>query len=136
MGEYYRRHSWLVQETGGGGADGGIDLVLKRNSETWLVQCKRFAQTAVNVKTVRELLGVVASERATDIIFIITITSTFTRDVNAFAKGQRLHIVDGETLLKRIQAVQREKALTTEVSTATAVPEPQTLSESLIVHCA
>lgn len=139
VGEYYRRHGWRVQETGGGGADGGIDLVLKRNNETWLVQCKRFAQTAINVKVVRELLGVVASERATGGIFITT--STFTRDANAFAKGQRLDLVDGETLLKRIQEVQKGKtlpeklAITTEAPIATTAPEPRTLSESLIVHC-
>lgn len=88
MGEYYRHHGWQVQETGGGGADGGIDLVLKRQEETWLVQCKRFAQTAINVNVVRELLGVVASERATGGSFITT--STFMCDASAFAKGQRL----------------------------------------------
>lgn len=97
VGEFYRRQGFRVQETGQGGADGGIDLILRRDGETWLVQCKRFEKSAVGVKTVRELLGVVAGEGATGGIFITT--STFTRDAVAFARGQKLELVDGETLL-------------------------------------
>ncbi|HRC73833.1 MAG TPA: restriction endonuclease [Candidatus Competibacter sp.] len=109
VGEYYRRRGFRVQETGGGGADGGIDLVLERDGETWLVQCKRFAHTAVGVKPVRELLGVVAGERATGGIFIAT--SAFTREATAFARGQKLELVDGETLLERVEAVRAVKTI-------------------------
>ncbi|MBK8168671.1 MAG: restriction endonuclease [bacterium] len=110
VGEFYRRQGWCVQETGQGGADGGIDLVLKRGGETWLVQCKRFEKSAVGVKTVRELLGVVAGEGASGGIFITT--STFTRDAQSFAQGQKLELVDGETLLERVQAVRTGKGVT------------------------
>jgi hypothetical protein len=39
--EAYRRKGFAVQENGGGGADGGIDLILRRGGETWLVQGRR-----------------------------------------------------------------------------------------------
>ena len=144
VGEFYRRQGWRVQDTGGGGADGGIDLILRRNGETWLVQCKRFAQSAISVKTVRELLGVVASEKATGGVFVTT--STFTRDARAFAKGQTLELVDGETLLQRVKAVHAEKSapltpestqpLTAAVEITTgAALQPTMPTESLIVHC-
>lgn len=109
VGDYYRRRGFRVQETGGGGADGGIDLVLERDGETWLVQCKRFAHSAVGVKPVRELLGVVAGERASGGIFIAT--SAFTREATAFARGQKLELVDGETLLERVEAVRAGKGV-------------------------
>lgn len=144
VGEYYRRQGWRVQETGGGGADGGIDLVLKRNGEAWLVQCKRFAKSAISVKIVRELLGVVASERATGGIFITT--STFTREAEGFAKGQKLELVDGETLLHRIKEVQAKRGITLapptpllhEASSSTVFQSPLSSlppTEPLIVHC-
>ena len=115
VGEYYRRRGYGVRETGGGGADGGIDLALKRDGETWLVQCKHFANAAVGVKPVRELLGVVAGEGASGGIFITT--SAFTREAEAFARGQKLELVDGETLLERVKEVQGGKS-------AAPAPEP------------
>ena len=39
-GEAFRMRGYSVTETGGGGADGGVDLQLARGSETFLVQCK------------------------------------------------------------------------------------------------
>ena len=42
VGEAYRRKGYTVAETGGGGADGGVDLVLRRGGEKLLVQCKHW----------------------------------------------------------------------------------------------
>src|ERR1043166_3390102 len=56
LGEAYRRQGYRVTETLGGGADGGVDLVLHRGGKITLVQCKRWrAQQRVPVQTVREL---------------------------------------------------------------------------------
>jgi restriction system protein len=38
--EAFRQQGFAVTETGGGGADGGVDLVLAKNGEKFLVQCK------------------------------------------------------------------------------------------------
>ena len=64
VGEAFRRKGYTVAETGGGGADGGIDLVLKKEGETFLVQCKQWKATKVSVSTVRELYGVMAANGA------------------------------------------------------------------------
>jgi len=40
VGEYYRRLGYAVTQRGGGGADGGVDLVLVKDGERLLVQCK------------------------------------------------------------------------------------------------
>ena len=42
VGEAFRLQGYRVMETGGGGADGGVDLVLSRGSEKFLVQCKQW----------------------------------------------------------------------------------------------
>jgi len=38
--EAYCRQGYSVTETGRAGPDGGVDLILKKNSETEFVQCK------------------------------------------------------------------------------------------------
>jgi len=75
VGEAYRRQGYRVTETGGGGADGGVDLILRKNGEHLLVQCKNWRMDKVGVKVVRELYGVVAAEGATGGIVICSTTS-------------------------------------------------------------
>ena len=105
VGEVYRRQGYRVVETGGGGADGGIDLRLVKDGETWLVQCKRWRQEKVGVKVARELFGVVASERATGGILITT--STFTPETKSFGRGKLLRLIAGEELLHMIEGVRK-----------------------------
>jgi len=42
VGEAFRLQGYTVTETGGGGADGGVDLALTRGGEKFLVQCKQW----------------------------------------------------------------------------------------------
>jgi restriction system protein len=42
VGEAFRLQGYGVTEIGGGGADGGVDLVLKKGSEKFLVHCKQW----------------------------------------------------------------------------------------------
>ena len=135
VGEVYRRQGYRVVETGGGGADGGVDLKLIKDGETWLVQCKRWRQEKVGVKVARELFGVVASERATGGILIAT--SKFTPDAEDFARGKPLRLIAGEKLLRMVEGVRKGggSPATPPAPTATATPtEPKpklTPSESI-----
>jgi restriction system protein len=61
VGEAFRRKGYMVSETGGGGADGGVDLVLSKDGEKFLVQCKKWKAFKVGVTTIRELYGVMAA---------------------------------------------------------------------------
>lgn len=62
IGEAFRRQGYTVSETNTG-ADGGIDLILNRNGETHLVQCKHWKASKVSVQVVREFYGVIVSIR-------------------------------------------------------------------------
>jgi len=103
LGEVYRRQGYQVEETLGGGADGGVDLVLRKDGRTTLVQCKRWKQM-VPVQTVRELYGVLIDRGAADAKLVAT--ATFTSDAIAFAKGKPIELVGSTTLLELIRGVQ------------------------------
>jgi len=107
-GEAYRRQGFAVQENGLGGADGGIDLILRRDGETWLVQCKRWKTFKVGVKEVRELYGILAAERADKGVFVTC--GKYTQDALAFAADKPLDLVDGPALLELVREVQTASA--------------------------
>lgn len=103
VGEAFRRKGYAVTETGGGGADGGIDLALKKEGETFLVQCKQWKAYKVSVTTVRELYGVMAAEGATG-GFVVT-SGVFTDEARAFAVGRNIELMDGKALHALIRGV-------------------------------
>nr|WP_279213109.1 restriction endonuclease [Delftia acidovorans] len=49
VGEGFRRRGYSVKETGGGGPDGGVDLVLSKDGEKTLVQFKQWKAFKVGV---------------------------------------------------------------------------------------
>ena len=103
IGEAYRQRGYHVTETGGGGADGGVDLVLSKGRETWLVQCKQWRATKVSVQIVRELLGVMTARGATG-AYVVT-SGSFTAEARAFVEGRNIELVDGPELLRLIGSV-------------------------------
>jgi len=100
VSEGFRLQGYKVVETGGGGADGGIDLVLSRpgksGAEKFLVQCKQWRAFKVGVDIVRELYGVMAAKGAAG-GFVVT-SGRFTDDAIAFASGRNVTLVDGPKL--------------------------------------
>ena len=103
VGEAFRRKGYAVTETGGGGADGGIDLALRKEGETFLVQCKQWKAYKVGVDVVRELYGVMAAKGATG-GFVVT-SGAFTDDAKAFATGRNVELIDGTALHALIRGV-------------------------------
>lgn len=95
IGEHFRKLGFTVHETPSG-PDGGIDLILKKNHEKYLVQCKHYKAYKVGVKPVRELLGVMASSSAAG-GYVIT-SGQFTKDAIAFARDNHIVLVDGNAL--------------------------------------
>lgn len=100
VGEGFRLQGYQVAETGGGGADGGVDLVLtkpgKNGGEKFLVQCQQWRAFKVGVDVVRELYGVMAARGATG-GFVVT-SGRFTAEAISFASGRNVNLVDGPKL--------------------------------------
>jgi restriction system protein len=101
VGEAFRLQGFRVLETGGDGADGGVDLVLTKGSEKFLMQCKQWKAYKVGVEVVRELYGVMAARGATG-GFVVT-SGTFSGDAQEFAQGRNVKLVDGARLFGLIQ---------------------------------
>lgn len=97
IGEHFRRQGFSVQETGPG-PDGGVDLVLRKDSAKYLVQCKHYKAYKVGVKPVRELLGVMASSGAAG-GYVVT-SGQFTQDAVAFARDNNIELLNGSVLRK------------------------------------
>lgn len=59
--ELFRRKGFEVTEKLGGGADGGLDLKLRKGNQGAVVQCKRW-KSKIKLGTARELYGTMMSE--------------------------------------------------------------------------
>jgi|LSQX01.1.fsa_nt_gb restriction system protein len=120
VGEAYRRQGYEVSETGGGGADGGVDLMLTRGTRKVAVQCKQWRQRQVGVKVVRELYGVTQSQGYEGSRGVVVSCGDFTDDARRFAAQNSVELVDGPALLALVKSVQ---------SPAPSVAAPSSVSE-------
>ncbi|MGH8160835.1 MAG: restriction endonuclease, partial [Gammaproteobacteria bacterium] len=104
VGEAFRRQGYRIEETGLGGADGGIDLRLSKNGRTTLVQCKQWRNQRVDVKVVREMYGLLAHHGANAVKIVAV--GDFTPDARRFAQGKPIELIHGEALLTMIREAQ------------------------------
>ena len=104
VGEGFRLQGYQVVETGGGGADGGVDLMLTQGGEKFLVQCKQWRAFKVGVDVVRELYGVMAAKGATG-GFVVT-SGRFSDAAASFATGRNVKLIDGPKLHEMIRKAQ------------------------------
>ncbi len=104
VGEAFRRQGYRIEETGLGGADGGIDLRLTKDGKTTLVQCKQWRSQRVDVKIVREMYGLLAHHHASAVKIVAV--GTFTPDAQRFAQGKPIELIHGSALLALIRDVQ------------------------------
>jgi restriction system protein len=96
VGEGFRYRGFQVTPRGGAGPDGGVDVVVSRGYERFLVQCKQWRAQQVGVAVIRELYGVMAAERVAG-GYVVT-SGTFTKDAKQFASGRNIELIDGQAL--------------------------------------
>ena len=96
VGEGFRRQGYTVAENFKPGPDDGIDLILSKNGEQYLVQCKQWRAFKVGVPVVRELYGVMAAKGAAG-GFVVT-SGRFTSEAEEFASGRNVQLIDGARL--------------------------------------
>ena len=107
VGEVFRRKGYSVTENGGGGADGGIDLILTKPGRKVVVQCKRWKTATIGVTYVRELYGIMNAQRATACIFVSS--GDYTKEAMLFSEGKPIDLIDGMELYKLIKEVQKDQ---------------------------
>lgn len=104
VAEAFRRKGFKVTENGGGGADGGIDLILQKDGKKSIVQCKRWKTFSIGVPLIRELYGVMTAEEANDCVFVSS--GNYTTEARLFAEEKPIWLIDGSELLKLVSSTQ------------------------------
>lgn len=122
VGEAFRMLGYSVAETGGGGADGGVDLELRKGEEVFLVQCKQWRAYKVSVTVVRKLYGVMAGRGAAG-GFVVT-SGVFTSDAKAFAEGRNIKLIDGAALTTMIERARGTRAAAKPAVDRVPAPDP------------
>lgn len=110
-GEAFRRQGYAVEETGLGGADGGIDLILRKNGQTTLVQCKQWQNRQVGVKVVREMYGLLVHHKAAAVKIVAL--GDYTPDAHRFAQGKPIELIHGDELIATVRKLQTAKTRST-----------------------
>ena len=99
--EAYRRQGYQVDYSLGKGADGGVDLVLRKAGRISFVQCKQWRSFSVGAPVIREQFGIMISEKADEAIIVTS--GKFTSEAVSFAQGKPIQLVDGPRLLELVK---------------------------------
>ena len=80
--------------------DGGVDIILNKDSNIVYVQCKAFKGKA-GVAIVRELYGVMQSNKIS--FGIVACLGGFTKGASDFAFGKNIRLIDVNDIIKMVQ---------------------------------
>jgi restriction system protein len=93
------------------GADGGVDIILSPRHEaapTSLARCKAWDAYRVGIKAVKDLR---ATATAANLDQAVLLTSgRFTQEALAFARAEKIEMIDGAGLLLKLAALPPEKS--------------------------
>ena len=120
VAEAFRRDGFTVIENPGAGADGGVDIRLRKGGERYLVQCKNWRKQRIGVATVREMFGVLVAESARGVFVVCS--GTFTAEAVRFARGKPINLVDGDALMEMVARVRRDEPNAAHASSAHQAP--------------
>ena len=102
LGEVFKRLGYVVQSTPSTG-DQGIDLILRKDGKTTIVQCKGY-QSPVGPSVARELFGSLVASKADNAI--LACTGGFTQGVKQFVRGKRINLLSAAELAKMGESIQ------------------------------
>lgn len=104
VAEAYRRQGYRVRENLTAGPDGGVDVVLEKDGQLHLVQCKQWKSRKVGVSVVREMFGVMMAQNAASVSVITS--GMFTQEAKSFAQAKPIDLIDGPQLARLVAGVQ------------------------------
>ena len=92
----FRREGYLVVDRSGTQSSRGVDLELFMGRDRYLVQCRHWRESKVDVGSVRELYLAISTERAVG-GFIVT-SGKFSDEARVLALGRSIRLVPAESL--------------------------------------
>lgn len=103
IGRLLTIEGFQVEQLGGAKADGGVDLIARRNGEKILVQCKHWHNWKVKAATIREMVGALKITGG-DRMGVYTLNSS-TDQAAQLASAQGIRIVTEREIVHRIESV-------------------------------
>lgn len=131
-GALFHAQGYDVQQNLMGGPDGGVDAVLRKGKETYLVQCKQWRAQKVGLPVIRELLGAMTANAATG-GFVVT-TGEFTSDAKQFATGRNIILIDGKALALELK--NKPPSPTAHTATPSAFPRCPICASTMVKRTA
>lgn len=107
LSESFRLQDFTVTDIRGEGVKEGADITLRKKEQTFLVQCKHWAEDEVGMDAVSELQELIARNRA-DGGFAVT-AGSFSSDAVACAERAHLNLIDGPALQGMIEETQMSR---------------------------
>ena len=99
LSQAFRQRGYVIGEIAVGSqraSDIGVDLVLRKSGEYFLVHSKAWRVALVEVSVVRELDQAMRAQNAAG-GFVVT-SGSFTREAMGFASGRKIQLINGRTL--------------------------------------
>ena len=99
LSQAFRQRGYVIGEIAVGSqraSDIGVDLVLRKSGEYFLVHSKAWRVALVQVSVVRELDQAIRAQNAAG-GFVVT-SGSFTREAMGFAGGRKIQLINGRTL--------------------------------------
>ncbi len=132
--EAYQRQGYSVQRIGGAGPDDGVDLVLRKDGNKLLVQCRQWKTRTIGINVVCEMFGAMTAQHAHGAIILTS--GLFTEDARTFAAGKPIDLVEGQQLVALVRAARGTLASATPRPAAgSASPPPQVSSKKFCPTC-
>jgi restriction system protein len=97
VAEAYDRLGYLVLEHSAFAEDQGIDLVLRKSANLYLVRCRNWQSREIGIEVVNRMYSLMYDRQASGAIIITS--GTFSRDALRFAADKPIELVDGRQLI-------------------------------------
>ncbi len=109
VAEVFRREGYAVEISGGVGSDGSYDLLLRKNNETTLVQCRQWGNWKVSAPPVKEFVEMLVKNGAARGIYVTT--GEYTEEAIEVVEGKKIELIDRNELNRMIDAVKGQDDL-------------------------
>lgn len=102
VGYVYQKYGYAVTHRGGANPDGGIDLIIEKDSQRTAVQCKQWKTWNVGVRAIREFMGALTDSGVPKGIFVTL--RGYTEDAKALAAKHGIEILNETGLTQMLES--------------------------------
>jgi restriction system protein len=96
----YRHRGYSVKRLGGANPDGGVDLIVSRTNEKFIVQCKQWRKWKVALKDMREFLGTLTDQKVGRGVYVTL--QGYTQEARQFAIKHGIELLEETDLVKML----------------------------------